>query len=299
MENGINEKTNQEKETVKTGAIYLPPPVPQTSNWISGGSYNTNNFSALHPVQGYADDCYFIAALSSIAWAALQTLKPKSGIKFTEPVTRAETSYNFEVNYSDIVPVDATGKFIYAKTAKAGNSWPMLYEKAYAMWKTGNNVNQPNIAGIPWGDGIYAMKAITGWRNAGTEIRPNLYEEAGILANIPRATVYLRGTNQVDLTKSGKATFPIVAWSGNIASPPAGIYSNHTYSLLGVYESAPSFIILRNPYGSQVPRFIDPSPQKPAGTWNGINLGANNNGVFPVSIASFRNYFFAFNRVQP
>ncbi|MDD1711039.1 MAG: C2 family cysteine protease [Methanoregulaceae archaeon] len=154
------------------------------------------------PRQGSCNDCYFIAALISVAFAAKASLKIYPNYRFY----KTTGGYNdFAIN-ADLA-VDATGKLVYARSKNNDKTWPGLYEKAYAMWLNNDlGNNHPNMAKLcGGGNGLTALQNITG-------IVPVKNQMPPFLAN-------------------GNAQYPAVAQSRDVPT--------HTYSVIkrigGVY----------------------------------------------------------------
>lgn len=125
------------------------------------------------PIQGCAKDCFFIAALKAIAYKANNTLT-STGSTFS--FLNTETMQNESISLANKkLAYTATDKLVYARNAKTDNRWPMLYEKAYALWfdqldagKCWDAVDptQPDIKCIfnGGGNGITAMMNISRYR---------------------------------------------------------------------------------------------------------------------------------------
>lgn len=268
-------------------------PVPNITSWGKLYDYWVNGYTAFEPTQGYADNCYFIAALSSVAWAAPVKIKNKTAIQIFNPDNIGSyTTFNFVENkpYTENIPLNS-GKIIFARSEPAGDSWPSLYEKAYAIFKSGDLTNdRPNIGALPKGDGVSALKSIMG------STRTNN-------GDIPAANVIFNTSSTPPIVSpptyaNGKTMYPTVAWTNNRTDLPAGIYADHTYSFFGFYKSGNKvYVILRNPYGAQFPVFN--GGYGLSGNWNGINLAMFGNGVFAMELGAFRNSFFAVNYVMP
>jgi len=255
-------------------------------------TYNAVKFH--DPIQGHADDCHFIAALSSLAWC-----KPDKIIKtvengfdkfnFYDPVSKTTKS----VKVTEKLPKDAAGALIFATcstASPAGESWPMVYEKAYAAWLQNVTNDLPNIAGLGGGNPLTAVQNITGWTTVAT------YETA--TADI--ATM-LKNSNVVNQT-TGKSIWPMAAWT-QAGNAGAKIYANHSYSILGCHFDAnkqPDYIVMREPYGGKMPEPIADADVVKVGNWNGIDLTKTNppDGVFALRTAKFKGYFWKFGYVM-
>jgi len=120
------------------------------------------------PKQGCLENCWFIAALVSVALVANGRLNTHtSGYQFFDTITNSWCQL-FKIQ--DELPVDANGNLVYARTA-SGYIWPCLYEKAYAVWKTGSQ--QPDYTTVlKNGIAANALVAITGGQIGPTKTMP-------------------------------------------------------------------------------------------------------------------------------
>jgi len=244
-------------------------------------TYRGPAFFYNEPVQGCCGDCYFVAALSSVAWAAPTQLSlTASPITFRDPVT----GHNSSVTLDAIdLPVDAANTLIYARSS-SGKTWPMLYEKAYAKWKncrlTDGNPDHPDISQITGGAGINGLICVSGYAH----LAQFLTGGSNILTAIPK-------------NPTGKTKYPSVAWTHDLLSPPAGILNDHTYSILGFYGN---YVVLRNP----VTALAKPPGSLNSGVWNAapgvsIDMATAADGIFALSAADFNKYFYGFGYVNP
>jgi Calpain family cysteine protease len=186
------------------------------STWGDPGLTVGSTFDYNEPLQGTCNDCYFIAALISVAWAKNNLLKIFPNYQFYDTVTRA-WSPAFAINKQ--LALDSAGQLVYART-RSGELWPCLYEKAYAMWKNNNLTNNnPNMATIcGGGNGLTALQEITGKPLGPANTMPPF------LAN-------------------GNTRYPATAQTN--ASP------SHTYSVLKKVNSNPVTYLFYNPCGGQ------------------------------------------------
>ncbi len=250
------------------------------AGWASMGSYKGPSFLYNEPVQGCCGDCYFVAALSSVAWAAPAQLNNYPTITFRNPATGLNSSVTLA---TDTLPVDTANALIYARSS-SGKTWPMLYEKAFARWKNcsliGGDPDHPDISQISGGAGIFGLMSVSRYANKAEF----LTSANNILTSIQKIA-------------TGKTKYPSVAWTHNLVNPPAGILNDHTYSILGFYNNN---VVLRNP----VTALAEPADSIKAGVWNAspgvsINLAIANDGIFALSAADFNRYFYGFGYVNP
>ena len=313
MENGEEkQKKILEDEEGKTGENYLctNPAITEWKNCVPYCAPVPNpRLSMREPRQGCAKDCYFIAALSSIAWAANPVLStvPLTKYTFRDPLLNGTTVVQLA---SQNLPV-GNGKLVFADST-SGEIWPALYEKGYAKFKnvgyTDNNADHLKIGDLPEASGMTALLNILGGQNWGYykmwDVNANNMAYLTTFPNPPGQTLQPNPNNSSNILTTGKTKYPMVAWTDQRALP-AGLYNKHTYSLLGVYNG---YIVLRNPYSNRDTAKILPEPNAgvlTAGTWNPdriaenkIDFANNTDGIFALSSALFIQYFWRFGRVN-
>lgn len=256
--NLINPNPIAQWETIPSTVYMKPPAVPPTYN---------------DPVQGACNSCYFMAALSAVAWISPSLLSTAaSSIGFYATPGGQKTI----VSVTTQLPTDASHNLIYARCSDSGETWPAIYEKAYAKWKgcCGADPDKPVYANLPWGNAVTALKEILGYTNV-VQKDASAYNPADIACNA-----------------NGKATKPWVAWT-KAAVSQAGLYPNHSYALLGKFGT--DYIVLRNPYGGLV---NEPMTNVATGVWpaTGVNL-ATLDGVFALKIDAFKSNFAYYGSV--
>ena len=264
------------------------------SNGFTKAPYPTPAISYFDPIQGHADDCHFIAALSSVAWTKPSMIKrpvaPLDTFNFykTPSVPTNPATTISPVKISENLPKDASGALIYATcsaASPAGESWPMVYEKAYASWLLGGG-DTPNIGGFRGGNVLTAIQNIVGLTVHQFTTTTSIN---GMLTN---ATLVDSGT--------GKALWPMAAGTSG-GNPVAKIYANHCYSILGCHFSSPGvpdYIVMREPYGGRFPEPTLAADVITSGTWNGINLATTTDGVFALRASKFSGYFQYYGYVK-
>jgi hypothetical protein len=267
---------------------------PADKEWFDKGDYFEDVAEVNDPIQGALGDCYYIAALSSVAWARpyviINMIRPSGWGNEDNPIHKVGfykngtgSAQNIEV--SEKVPVVKTSHaWVFARSLDATEIWPAVMEKAYAKWRTGNTTDFPNYPAIAGGDPVMACaQLIRGSRtykgNSGTSA-DNLWN-------------FVRGNSL------SRRTFnPMVAWT--YSSQPAGtnyaaarVVANHAYSVLGWdYFNNEKYIVLRNPWGTHH-AILDTR----AGTWSAHQVSywapvpLNVNGVFSMKASTFKKYF--------
>lgn len=212
---------------------------PPGFSWQDTGRFYNETTEFFDPVQGQVADCYFIAAMSSVAWAQPFTIADRTRAtaagqdEFTHRVSFFGGSEGYgsggwgSVEVSDRVLVASGGSSsFYAHSSEAGEIWPAVYEKAFAKWRFGTADDFPNIPNLAWGDTVASCVSLTGG------------------SGYYRAHSALTDAQLLTLVKShssgGRTTTPMVCWSYGAGSPEAtraaneaGIVASHAYSVLG------------------------------------------------------------------
>jgi hypothetical protein len=288
-----------------------------------------DKYQAGDPVQGAACDCYFIAALSSVAWTC------QTGVIKKDETT--SPSYYTVKFYDDKAGVVATigvskdlpvinNNLVYADSSTANEAWPAYYEKAYAQFSANlgsNTAATQLVATLPQqtmnalcsgGNPLLSLFHITkpwGFTTKTAKFPATDYADAGAMWNAINA-----------LTSGNKTKYPTVAWTYRDRDHAAQtlrmatadwllkwadyasdrIIAQHSYSVLGTYKDATTgrqYIILRNTFGSD---HVDPAvPNLYTGLWSCTNrfykpAGVLNPAILPDSPTtdlSYRDGIFA------
>lgn len=292
------QKNTALSETIISSAIRVSsagtPWMPADRDWIDMGDYFEDLAELNDPVQGALGDCYFIAAMSSVAWARpyaiVNMVRPSAWGNEEQPIHKVNfykdgTGAAQAVEVTELVPVTKPShNWVYARSLDAGETWPAVMEKAYAKWRTSNSTDYPNYPTIAGGDPVMACAQIISGQ---------------------RTYVGHSGKSGDDLwslvrshSLSKRTVNPMVAWTYN--SPPAGtnytsakVVANHAYSILGwEYINNEKYIVLRNPWGTHHAVLDTLSGNWSAyqiSFWAGIPL--NTNGVFAMKASTFQKYF--------
>ncbi len=288
---------------------------PEGAVWKDPGDFFEDQTEMADPIQGGLGDCYFIAALASVAWARPYTIINRNRTFGTEPYAIVFDRIEFfkspgatpdQIDVTEVVPMTAGGAYYYAHSSDSGEIWPAVYEKAYARWKT-NGTDKPEYPCIAGGDGVLAASELTGLKPY--KYHPHNMTGAEILDNI-RVNCSYGGIVPITRTVN-----PMVAGTYHTASEApdkidygkAGIAANHCYSILGLHKvNNKEYIVLRNPWG-RAEAAIDTiggtyiATELPGATIpqlsTHINLGPND-GVFALGVTTFRKYFKVFGVVK-
>jgi len=281
-------------ETVGKSLDWTPP----DATWRDTGRFFNETAEFFDPIQGAVANCYFIAALSAVAWAMpfrIRHLTRATGqgqeaftnlIQFFKPDSGGQLDKEVEV--TDTVLLNSGGGFLYARSSESGETWPAIYEKAYAKLKTGTTSDHPDILSTAWGDCVWATAQLTGgqreYHNTADNTADNLWD-------IVRAN-----------SLSHRTFNPMTAWtySSGDAAPKKIVYADanvvgsHCYTILGWdYRDGRKYIILRNPWGN-----TEATLQNLAGTswlwdiswWRPIDLAVVD-GTFAVEASAFKQYW--------
>ncbi len=299
-------------ETKKVERVEVPPFVGDIVDvgavvWIDPGDYFVEATELTDPLQGAVANCYFIAALCSVAWARTYVIAHRCRVAnasggFVDIVEFHKTGKQEKVEVTERLPLNSPGNtFIYARSGDPGEIWPAIYEKAYAKWITNDSSDTPDILKTAFGDPVGAEGQLTG-------LTPYYYWNAGLSAD----DIW----NKVRQNCISRKTFnPMVAWtysSGDTAPDKvnysdANLVANHCYSILGwQYANNQMYIVLRNPWGwKEATMNIDggswtvwdaPHYGGP-GLWRLINM-ATNDGIFALRADTFKKYFAGFGMVK-
>ena len=271
---------------------------PPNAYWGDLGRFFNEAAEFFDPIQGAVANCYLIAAMASVAWA-----KPYLVSHLTRATGQAQEQFANLIRFRDIdqgnalqevevtdrVPLSsASGLPIYCRSSEAGETWPALYEKAFAKWKTSNSGDSPDITATAWGDCVRAAAELTGMQR-------HYFATTSLSAD--------QLWDKVRQHSAGGRTFhPMVAATystGEAAEKKvtfgdANLVASHCYSVLGwAYRDGSKYLILRNPWGHT---------EATAGTlggteylhdiswWRPIVL-ADADGVFALHAATFKQYF--------
>jgi hypothetical protein len=277
--------------------------------WMKAGQFFVDGANVTDPVQGAFGDCYFIAALASVAWARTYDIAHRSRStssaagQYVDMVPFYDYSSNLaRVEVSELLPLNPPANgFIYARSSTSGEVWPAIYEKAYAKWRTNDSGDMPNYGPIAGGDPVGAAAQLTG-------LKRYYYWTSSMTAD--------EIWQQVRANSLSCKTFnPMVAWtySSGDASPDkvnydnAHLAANHAYSVLGWdYRNNQKYLILRNPWGTyeavvgvlggQWSAWDAPYYGGP-GWWRPFTL-ATVDGVFGIRADVFKQYFAGFGCVK-
>jgi len=232
------------------------------------------------PVQGALSDCFFVAALVSIANATKTKAKfPKLGgssfdLTFygdykTDSTTGVNTygSSKKVTVTNNYFPRQSNSNLVFGRSNTTTELWPAIWEKGYAEWKSGGTVSEPDYSLLCLGNPITALANITGYKyNTGGTAAQTVYDTSKFADNPGQILDTLANQKAVLAAPNGTdyyAQWPTVAYtydSDALGYSNATIVRNHSYSVLGAQKTAAGrYIILRNPWGQVPPAvYVDP-----------------------------------------
>lgn len=266
---------------------------PSGVDWVDKGDFYEDLGEINDPVQGALGNCYFIAAMSSVAWsrpyAIANFARPSSWGDDNAPIHQV-TFYDGgkgdgeTVEVSERLPVSSgSHRWRYARSRDHSETWPAVLEKAYSKWRTGNTTDFPDYGPTAGGDPVMACAQI---------VRGERHHRWN--ANHSRDELY----SFVRQNSRGKRTFnPVVAWTPG--RPPEGldfrearVVASHAYSVLGwEWRNNTPYIVLRNPWGTH-----EVTADVLSGSWTSFGpytapMPLNTDGVFAMKASMFKQYF--------
>ncbi len=209
---------------------------PDGGQWIDGGHFFDEAAEFFDPVQGGLADCWLIAAMSSVAWALPYTVAQRSRatgtandqftnlVEFVDPANGQ--THSFEVTDQMLV-WSGTSSPMYGHSSEAGEIWPAIVEKAYAMWRGNTTNDHPDLTVLNGGDPVGASAALTGRQPHYT------------------ATATTSASDLLKLVKSHSVSYrtvdPMTAWTyatgadspDKVNYADANLVGWHAYSVLG------------------------------------------------------------------
>ncbi len=242
------------------------------------------------PLQGACDSCICLASLASMAWTG-STFYDNSRTVWTDGNGYNYYEFKFypnnvekRVRVSERLCLDGAKKQVFASSKEADELWPSLYEKAYAAFiKNNRNSVLPGIDTLVMGNMIFVRNG----KVTLSDLSRKATEDKDISTLADGTAVY----NHIN--QKSPTTKPMIAWSPPGNGVVDGITLNHTYSVLGVYNS--THIILRDPKRGAV----EPSDSNyvlrngliQVGNVN-IDLSDYTDGIFAYHKDKFKNRFY-------
>jgi hypothetical protein len=246
-------------------ALLLPAGAPlqphHLARWEPCTPTTMGAISWQDPLQGTIADCYLIAPMIAIAWAAPAFWSDRvheafAGARdqtfpfafYDGPATRGPP-----IRVPLSIAVDDDGRPVFARSSQRVENWPGLVEKAYVM-KLLRRRGDPSVADY-LAIGIDHMRYPHNVAHLLGGGRPRTRHR---FSRKPGG----RPSDVVEhYCKEGVVRVPMMAWSwkhGVDAVSPvnwleAGLFPNHTYAVLGIMrQDNADYVVLRNPYGCSV-----------------------------------------------
>ncbi|MDQ3640654.1 MAG: C2 family cysteine protease [Actinomycetota bacterium] len=271
---------------------------PPNGSWRDSGRFFNEAAEFFDPIQGAVANCYYIAALSAVAWATpyrINHLARATGLsqeRFTNMIRffKADSggALDQEIEVTDTVPVNAGGATIYCRSSEAGETWPAIYEKAFAKLVTGTTGDHPDITATGWGDCVLATARLNGGTRSGFATASRSGDQ---IWDIVRAN-----------SRSRRTFNPMTAWTYStgqasekkVVYDDSNIVASHCYTVLGWdWRDGKKYLILRNPWGT-----TEATVGQLSGTWLAHDVSfwrpialANPDGVFGIEASVFKTYF--------
>ncbi len=293
-----------------------PYPCPTgTCSTIVNGKYMISSNAFNDPIQGCLPDCYFIAAISALAWMAKLPSYTSPAYTYTFysiPPLGGAPNPTPSIQMTGQLPLDSNGQPIHARSntwsPAAAEIWPGVYEKAYAAWayrqSSGTTSDCPPYSSICSGNPISTLSNITG--RTGYEFKTKDLKNDPIAIFNKIRDVACAAT----IAQDRKTKYPTVAYTYQTTPASGSSYSddtivaNHSYSVLGIREVKDALgsviqrhIILRNPFGQKNhdPANLPSTDVVTTGSWLGaISLADLTDGIFALSADRFASHFEGF-----
>ncbi len=210
-----------------TGAA-LANPTDSGATVKASGSLFGNGPVAADVNQGEVGDCYFLSSLAALAGQQPQTLVQSA-------VDMGDGTYTVQfengntptfVRVSSAMPKGPFGGYMYAHPGSDGSIWAMVFEKAFAYYRTGaNTFNSIN----------------SGWMG-------EVYNDFGVASTNFFPSTYTQSSFYNLITADLAAGDPITLGTGNSAP---NLVSDHAYTLISAAKDAKgnTSYVVRNPWG--------------------------------------------------
>lgn len=280
------------KESYSTGDV-----TPANCTWKDNGIFFKCAAEGDDPIQGSLGDCYFIAALAAVAWAKPYSIINRASLCYCDSEGDAESNIRHQIDFfkqasngnystkvalevSDFIPIlDSTKTPLYAKSFDSKETWPSVYEKAYAKYRVGHTGDKPDYSLIGQGGCTeHTIGEITGGK---VTVKWHSSTSASALLKFIQSNCYAWTANDF-WGKDGyshRLKYPMVA--GHPTSNDCGVVSSHSYSILGFDhdDKGQYYVVLRNPWG----RYPATKDVK-TGNWNVISYRQGYGSMIPLNV---------------
>jgi hypothetical protein len=275
------------------------------AQWVRQGPYMPSTGPDLFdPVQGTTGDCYFVAAMASVAWTRPEALQRMG--QLVGPDRRRFFFGGVATDVSERTPCVILQEYrpLFAHGSRLDAQWPGVVEKAYAAWRTGDSSDRPDMTAI---DNMPDTRSVDGLV---TGITRALAVSLRALPELAGGSVFWHLTlvrsddAMFDLlarycTPDGRARVPMVAatYTAGGFVDRTGLVPSHVYSVLGFgfHADGRKFVVLRNPWGSSFAGLPSSEYLVPVvGRWlNRLNLNHGDGGCFALAHGAFSSAFMA------
>lgn len=272
---------------------YKADSTPVNCEWKDNGVYYYRAPEGDDPIQGAIGDCYLIASLASIAWAAPFAIQNRASLYLCDSLgdVAGNVCHQFVfyrngkiktiIEVSDRIPINKnTGRPIYGISYDELETWLPIYEKAYAKFISGHTGDKPNYKPINGGNTFRTLAEMTGGEVSYIYNRSKTPKE--ILKFIQSNCGKASGEYWAKDGYSHRVKNPMTAeiWANDEAKN-YGLYASHAYSILGFdYENGQYYVVLRNPHGAG-PATKDVKQ----GKWNVISNHAGYGSIIPLNVS--------------
>lgn len=274
------------------------PWLPKGYTWMDMGEYFKEVPEYDDPIQGAVGDCYLIAALSAIAWTRpyviSNSVRPSELGNEDSPLhqyTFYEDGKATTMEVTEKVLMDTSGTNPQWKYARSGDldlgeTWPAVYEKAYAKLRAKTTTDCPNMNVLASGVATTACIHIT--NEIGTTCWHSQMNPNEIMEKIKQNCSGKKAKNPLFcLTPDSPPN------NSDLDYPGYGIKFDHYYTILGWDErDDKQYVVLRNPWG-----YAEAIRDVLDGDWNfdgdetTPNIPYNKKGVFALLLETYHKYF--------
>ena len=286
--------------------------------WKDKGSFFSDVTQYSDPIQGAVGNCYLIAALSAVALAMPSAIahrtKPNSvGSKGFRNIVHLYKKKNkkwksTDILVSDLVPVNASGRYIYARSLDLDEIWPAIYEKAYSNFRTGKRTSdRPDILVTAKGYHRKALSHITGHDTKYVRTkRMSITKLRKLISDNSRGK-----KRKISFRPMACDTYPKKGNDRTRTFEDGNIVRSHVYVVVGYTAlNKKRHVILRNPWGKYYISHPKPklttcfnvrswSPHRCTDFSSPKRICPDNlDGTFAISIANFKRHFEGVSIVQ-
>lgn len=297
--------------------------MPEGYVWKDKGYFFNETVHWYDICQRSIGDCYFLAALCSVAYAypfwiknvavtrykwgeGIQDESPWHAIDFYVPENGYEsttvwgTSYKKTTqtvvvsdeilvsastgrNYGVCGPKEMAGGSVTANKANLDSCWPAIYEKAYSKFLEKCTSDYPNM--------LSSTDALIHGGRAESSLKELLHTDQvndDVLANLTEDKIFQLAQNAKNYPTCASIYSAKVGTSADYLK--LGLYTSHAYSILyGITVNGKRYIVIRNPHASN-PQALKDNPDVYQNSY-GFNWGAN-----PIN--SYRSTADVYNAVD-